>query len=383
MGFGNAMIRSMTLGTDNWSASGTKTFNFQNIPNVREGKFVNILGFEIIINASYTFASGNAPGIVAAMNGLLAGLVFRDNNMFRFNGSGNTLIAINALRSGGALNNILPPAQASTATTRYRLMLTGPSNMAGSPDDFTIPVGQLVNGNLQFTYGTLAAFGNNISAVTATYTVNVLYTLSQGTLVSPPQWTIEEFNIGQTYIAPNAAAYLFMALMKTDYSAFATGDVGNLNVDFGAGPIYQTFSAPKVTDLYNAQFAQNIGTGIMGEPYETTDTPFVVRNAATSIAAVTANLQPIVWTPPQGRITKVPVSQAATQIQTTGSLTSFKLITERIIPRTPTNIAADQIAARGTLPGSLLGSKVRTLSGKPFKGMNGMGPYMPLKVQIG
>lgn len=374
------------LPSQTFAAGGTSVQTLQVLPKQYLNNRLAHLS-AIVISGTLTPTYTTAPTTVGN-NNIATKFDFYDGSMYRFQGSLSYLRQMERLYGGGSRIPD-PDTDTASASARYvnRILHMGPPNMAGAPSDFLLPTGLLQNGTLTIGWGALTDISADTTAATGSLRlVAKLAMLDE--LRIPPAYQALNVPLGSTdnNIAARAL-YLGIALIKssgpTVLSTISAGDLGNITLDFGFGQVVPGINVKDLTNAYLDDFGRGDLVGVMGEPAGATDDngKNVNHGTPTALNATPADLQPVVWTPWAGRLSKAYVAETVARLRYDGSGTGYVALISRILAQESQTLGA--VGAKA-LAGTGLGMKgmaFRTLSKKPYSGP--LGPYFPYKVKVG
>lgn len=365
----------------NITASGTATITLNTIPKTAHGRILHLRRF--LFKAAFAPSFTTAPTIVGN-NNLVQQCDFFDGRMYRFQGGFNAMRARERIHQSCVK---VPEANISPTTgqTRYlrRSLYLGPTNMVNSNSDFLLPVGALENGTLQVTFCPLTSLSADTTAVTGT-----LYPYAECVELDeiriPPAIQFMAYTAGAPdyQIAGRAAFLNLFALNSGSYDAISAGDFGSFTVDLGQGDIIPTIPADVLTAAYQSDMNADETNTFQGEPVGATDSNArqMDHNSTTLLTPQASDLQPIIWTPVGGKITKAPLADANGRVRWNGTQSTAVLLAERILSQ-PRNVSGAIADAAFKAIGKGMGAvSVKTYSKETYDG-----PYlefMPIKVAV-
>lgn len=368
------------LPSQTYSAGSTTTQTLKELPKQYLGLIAHLVAvmFRVVFTPTYT----GAPG-VAGENGVFTGCDLWDGGQFRFQGGFNHMRAMERMHTGRIRNPDANDSIASASARTYtRVLRMGPPQFDGSPTDFVIPCGILETGELRFKHGALSDLQGTVSAATATVRVVAVLALMTEVRIPPMYQFINQSGIaGDMYIAGQSLYESIAFANSSTFNAFSSGGVGNVRLDFGLGEVVPNIKATDLVASFIDDFASG-ETGVAGDTENATDTSTraVNQGTPTALAAVAADLQPILWCPPGARITKLFEAQATARIRWDGSNTTPVLLIGRFLPQPPpvvTTLIGKALARLGATSKSL---KIKTLSKQDYNGKHTL--YMPWSVKI-
>jgi hypothetical protein len=374
------------LPSQTYAASGVATQPLRDLPKTMFGKLTHLHGIQYDVAFTPTWTTAG-PDLVGN-NNFLTQCDFYDGSTIRFQGGFNHLRAAERLESGKTRN---PDADTDTAsaTARYfrRVMHTGPIQFSNAPSDFVIPCGALENGELRFSFGSLANLagngGGSVSAATGTLKVTAQLILLDEIRI-PPCYTFTNYAANaQDFLMPGRALYAALALLNSSsFDAITAGDFGNIRLDMGQGDIIPSIPAQVLTAMAVDMFGAGEFSGFAGEPLAASDDNMKSVNHAspTAITAQPADLQPVLVSPPASRLTKLFLADSAARLRWDGSQTSAVVLAARILAQPPNVIGAMVGKALGRLNVKASTATIKSESGKGFLGS--YQEFMPWKVSV-
>lgn len=325
-----------------YAAGGQPVASFNDLPLELDGEIPHVAGILIDVEFSPTFTT--APTIYGA-NNLVSAIVVNDGVNPRLDVAGfNAMRSFDIFETGDVMT---PDPDLNGGTGNRirlsRLWLPGPANF--KQGDFMLPTPCIRNGELRMTWGALTG----VSADTTAITINRLSVIAL-LATRPGQMILPPFLERRTQLLTSSAqsiqgsgAYATIGLTKTNYAAFASGDLTSILVDTGRGvrggmaiPA-AAYDAVNQSILRAGQF-----TKVRGEfATATVDNEKTVNlSTPTAIVAADATHQSVYTTPKGGMITKVPVEGSNIKLSWPGTLTNVNAQYSRLVPQSPTAYAA-------------------------------------------
>jgi hypothetical protein len=289
-----------------FAAGGRASVPLRTLPPEIMGRVAHVIGysFECILAPAFT----TAPTVIG-QNAMVARLELFDGQQVRFSGGFNDLRMFERLECGGELTPE-SPTTGTTGQTRCweRTLFNGPPLLLGSPTDHAYPCASLENGELRFTFGALTDISADTTAATGTINVTAHLVLLDKIRV-PPYYERQVYTLsGSDQQFPSKALYAFVGLCNSSsYDAFTVGDLANITVDTGKGQVVPAVHAAVLWRKYNKDFGRGRVGGLVGDPRATTDVAprDINYGTPTALQAAVADQQPVIWMPPDGRITKI------------------------------------------------------------------------------
>lgn len=366
-----------------FTAGGQWTQPLQNLPKQLFGRLAHVAS--LIFSCSETLTFTTKPTIPGSNNIALKADVF-DGSILRFQGGFNTLRMKERLQSGGyRLAEV--EANGATGVVRWvqRVLHFGTPQSMGFPTDFLIPCGMLTSGEIRFGWGNLTDFSADTTVAAATVRVVAKLGLLDELRIPPAyQFQSQAFSASD-FIITGRGLYTEIGIYNTNFvTPFAAGDLGNVTLDAGYGFIVPTINARDLNISFNDDFNRGGVQANMGEPGSATDTANKMTNLLsggtnTAMTAQDFDLAPILWMPPDGRLSKCFWAESQLRLRWDGSKTSGTVGYGRILSQ-PAAIVAQNI--QKALAGTNLTAKSwapSTLSKKPYTGP--LLEFMPWKVK--
>lgn len=289
-----------------FAAGGRANVALRNLPAELLGRIAHVIGysFEVIMTPTFT-----AVPTLVGQNNIVARLELFDGQQVRFSGSFNDLRMFERLECGGEWT---PEAivNSGTGVPRYyeRTLMNGPPRLLGAPTDYAFPCASLENGELRFTFGALTDISADTTAMTGTINITAHIVLLDKLRIPPFYERVPYVLSGSDYQVPGKALYGFIGLCNsTSFDAFTAADLVNITVDTGKGQIIPAVHASSLWKKYNKEMDRGRVGGLVGDTRAATDNaPRDINYAGgTALIAATFDQQPLVWMPPDGRITKI------------------------------------------------------------------------------
>lgn len=367
--------------------AGSRTIQtLRDLPKTYLGRFCHLMAFTFssILTPTWTTAGPD----VAGHNNIFTAADFWDGSFMRFQGGFNHMRAKELLQTGRTRSPDADTDPASTQSRYYKRTLhAGPPQFAGSPTDYVIPTGLLENGELRFSHGALSDLAGNgggtISAATGTVRVTARLALLDELRIPPAyQWGYQALNAADVNISGQALYETVALLNSASFDAISAGDFGQFRLDLGQGDVVPTVKGYDLTACFVDDFAAGEIAAVQGEPEASNDdnSKSVNHASPTAIAATAATIQPVLWSPPESRLTKLFKAESVARLRWDGSQTSAVLLYGRVLPQPPNVVATAIAKATGRLALVAKGMKVKTLSKKDYDGP--YGDFMPWSVEL-
>jgi hypothetical protein len=338
--------------------------------------------FEATITPTFT----TAP-TVAGLNNVVRQVELYDGSYSRFNGAGFNAIRNKEIYETGLLIHPDPDTNSGSTNGFYleRTLTLGPPKFQGAPSDFAVPTGMLSNGEVRYTFGALVDISADATALTATI-IPVAWLLLLDEVRIPPAYEWVEYGFsGTDNSISGRGLYCFAGLLNSNsYDAISAGDFGAITVD-GVGYVaVPSIDAEVLGRAYRAQMFAGQFSPVQGEPRASTDDNGKAVNSGTPTALVapTAAIQPVLWSPEDARITKIPaLAESALRVRFNGTQTTNTILfVGRILEQTPTVVASNAAKALGALGLKHRGTKIKTLSKQPYTGPRP--EFMPYAIKV-
>ncbi len=358
--------RYFTLPTQTFAtASGDlgKRFSIplRGLPKHIDGRPLHLVA---IIFANSLTPTTTALPTVLQTNNLVTSLEFWDGEVSRFTGSFNHLRMFERLENGG-LRLPDPDADTASGTARHfrRIMYMGPPQGIGAPTDFSIPTALLENAEVRGQFATaLTDFASDCTDATGQVQA-IAVCIQRDEIGIPPvvQYGYKSLTASQEYLQGRALYHQIALLNSGSFDAITAGDFGNVSLDMGQGKVLTAIPAHALTAAYAADWGRGDFDSIQGEPAVAADTSAKRSNHA-SVAAVTdeaADLQPVIWMPNGGKITKLYGTGSTAEILWSGSQSTAVLLYGRLLEQ-----GQDKIKEKVAIVARQFGRGVKSLSPK-------------------
>lgn len=378
----NGQYIPYVLPSQTYVAGNTTTQTLRDLPKQYLGKLCHLMKFcfSVILTPTYT----TAPTIVGN-NNVMASCDWYDGSIIRFQGGFNHLRARERIQNGYLR---VPDASTATASTgsRYfrRTLHAGPPQFLGSPVDFVVPTGMLENGELRFKHGALTDISADTTAATGTIRI-VAWLLLADEIKLPPAYVFVNQTVNAAdFNLTGRALYESIALINsTSFDAFTAGNLGNIRVDLGQGDIIPSVKAADLTH----SFVDDFGRGDFAPQGDTeaandNGAARINRSAspATALTSSDKDLQPVLWSAPDSRITKLFLAESVARVRWDGAQTAAVALLGRILSQPSNVVAANAGKAVGRLNLTPSGLRIKTLKGGPWK--SDKGEFMPFKLTV-
>lgn len=372
------------LPTQTYAAGSRTNITLKELPKTLQGLHCHLAKIQFdVVSFTPTFAANDVPTVNAHQ---IFDIELNDGNgVTRFKGNLNALRAKERLQTG---RHRIPDADegATTAARHFsRVLHIGPPQMVNYPSDFVIHTGALENGQISINHSALAAIDADLSALTATLRVTAWLMLLPEIRVPPAYQFLQEDVAAKSHQMTGRCRYESIALLNSSsYDAISAGDFAGIRLDFGRGDVIPTIDAEALRVGFLDDFAAGEIGGVLGEPETATDDNSRQGNRAaasvTALVATAADLQPVFWTRPGGKLNKLFDAESVAKLTWNGSQSGATVLYGRFLAQPPAVVAAlaaKAVNAAGVRPGPL---SVKTLSKQPPKpGMNG--EFLPWKMK--
>jgi hypothetical protein len=369
-----------------WSAGTSGTQTLRDLPKQYLGRLCHLwkLTFGIVMTPTFT----TAPTTVGH-NNLFSTVDFWDGSIYRFQGGLNHMRAKERLSAGRVRIPDGDVAASGSARHFRRVLHVGPPHLAASPSDWIIPTGMLENGELRYKHGALTDISADTTANTATMRVAAALILMDEIRIPPAyQFTNQAVSAGDVGISGRALYESISIIRNSSFGNFAALDIQDVRVDLGSGDVVPTVRASDLQAAFQDDFnAGEIGPFQGDVEHATLDATGkqVVRTpigSANTLGAGAIDLQAVLWTPPDGRLSKMFLAESIVRMRWNGAANSTgpQVITGRILPQVPSvaaQLGAKALGRLGRSPKSVL---PKTLSKKGYAG-----PYLeffPWQVKV-
>jgi hypothetical protein len=374
------MKYAYTLPTQTYSASGSATQSLRDLPKQVLGRLAHVAKF--VFNATFTPTTTALPTTVGN-NALVQAVDFWDGEVMRFQGGFNHLRQKERMHSGGIRIPDADTDPASTVARYYRRTLhVGPPQFEGAPSDHVIPCGVLENGELRFRYGALTDLAADCTAATGSIRV-VAHLVLLDELRIPPRYTYGFQSLGAADVnLAGRALYESLAMLNSaSFDAITAGDFANIRLDLGQGDIVPTVKASDLTAAFQDDFARGHLNTVQGDPDAAgDDNGKMIGTTGLATLAVSVDLQPVLWSPPGARISKLFEAASVARLAWSGTQSTAVALVGKFLPQ-PETVVATQIAkALGRTGLSRQSMRPKTLSKQPYSGP--YLEYMPWQVKV-
>lgn len=308
-------------------------------------------------------------GIVAALDFIR---LRADNGRVMIDLQGEDIRALEAYEGGGLPYCPEPDGNSGSTNNFYfrRCISFAPAGFEGDPSDFALPLALLENAVLEIGYGALTDVSADTTAGTLRTLVH-LVVIGLDEVRVPPKVEKRTWNGAgnQLQIGDRALVTSLVMLDAATHAAISGGDFGALTLDDRRGNVYSGIDAETLGGLYHAMMGAGPLSLIQGEPRAATDDNAKVINEAspTALVAATASYNPVVFSPPGMRLSKVEVESPLT-LRWNGTQATAYFISTRILPRSEDEARelAQRVFRAAKLP--YKGGKVKTISKRPYVG---------------
>jgi hypothetical protein len=364
-----------------FTAGGNATVNLKDLPVARRGRIPHVKRF--IIEADLTPTYTTAPTTVGN-NAMVSRCDFWDGKINRLTGGFNLIRAHERMHTG-MVRIPDPDTNIASTSTRFlrRVLHVGPPQGIVGINDFMIATGALQSAELRLVFGALTDISADTTVATGTIRVFADLEIADEVRV-PPAYKVETVSMGQADQQIQGRSLLVAAWLhkNTSFGAFSSGDIGNVTLDLGLGPVIQAIRATALTAQYQDDFgAGELGT-FVGDFRGATDSNGRAINHASTTAITTQpqDLQPLYWLKPRGKLSKQEVAETAMRLSWDGSATSAVLAIARILPQSPT-VAASYAQNAFTAIGRRMGPvRIKTASKRDYQGPRA--DFMPWSVKV-
>lgn len=346
-----------------------RTLNLkEKLPPFLRKKVAHVVGFVAELDLDPTFTT--APTSVQLANSLRSLIMRGEEGRIVADATGPDLRALAAYENGGRLQEADPDTSSGSTNNFYsQLSLDmGPGQFDGNPSDFAFPCVLLDNAVLDVE----APSFTDISAdTTAGTVVQRIYAVCIGLdeLRIPPKVDVRSYSAAANVLELGERALITSMLMlnSSSHDAITAGDFGNITLADREGNVYAGIPAPLLGRVFNKHNGQGQFGLIAGEPRAATDDNVKVVNSGTPTALVgaTAAYQPVLWSAPGSRITKLEV-EGPLSVRWSGSQSTAYFVVRRILPRTQQEVTDMATLAFNKLGLAFGGGGIKTLSKKPF-----------------
>jgi hypothetical protein len=334
----------------------------------------------LVVETSTTPTFTTAPSVIGQANALRSVQIRGDGGRVMVDAQGPDLRALEAYENSGRLVAPDPDLNGGTGSTFYdvRCIDFGPGEFLGNPSDFAMPCVLLKTGVLEAEAPALTDISADTTACTVVQRVYALL-IGLDSVRIPPKVETRTYTVGgNTLELGERALYTSLFMLKSAaHAAIATGDFSALTLDDRNGNVFNNISTAILQRAFQVQMGVGQFSPIQGEPRAATDDNSKIVNGATPTALVSPSpaYQPVLWSAPASRITKVEV-EGPIKLRWTGSQASAYIALRRIMPRGEKEATDLAVIVFNELNLKFKGGKVKTLSKLPF-GRPDRIEYMP------
>ena len=364
-------------------ASGQTTVPLSDLPKAWNGRVAHLM--KLHFRTTYTPTTTALPDVVGN-NNVFKSCDIWDGSFARFVGGFNDLRTFDRMHHGAIA---IPDADTDTAsgTARYfhRVWHPGPPNFAGAPQDFAIPTGMLSNGEVRITTGALTDLAADCTAYTGTVVVVAELLLADEVRIPPAYQVLSQNVSGSDISIQGRALYEFLALYDSaTKGAWSAGDLGAITVEAGQGNIVNATAPEMLSSIFQAAWGRGEVGVFKGQPAAASDDNGKQVNHASPLALVASvnDLQPVLFTGPEHRISKLFLAESSLHLSwASASQSTAVAIFGRILPQPQSVMNANVGKALAKLEGRRpTGGGIKTLSKQPYKGP--YGEFMPWTVKV-
>lgn len=367
------------LAAVSYSANGRASVDLSVIPATMAGRAVSVAQITFDVTATPTLSSGTATA--AELQLAVRNMSIRDSIRAHFDGSFGSLRLSEAYERG-QLWSPEPDAAATTEAVNFQRVFTFGLIGFAKESDFFLAAAALGQGSsIEFSFGALTDVDAGCTALSMTIQPVAWLVLTDDVKISPVLERIERL-ITKDVPLTGEALYANVALADSiALGAITAGDFANFTISSAGVQTKQVSSSA----LKRAFFEQNRVGSISqfdGEPRAATDDN-QKQVVATALAAAPANLQPLIWSVPGQKISKLQyVGQNELAIGWSGSQgTAYGLIS-RILKRTKDHEEAYVATMQQKLGARLREFKIDTVSKAPYPGSGPRSRYLPIKCKF-
>ncbi len=315
----------------NFAAGGRSTVDLSPIPAQMGGRAVLVAAITFDVQATPTLSSGSATP--EELQGAVRNISIKDSVRTHFDGSFASLRLFEALERG-QLFAPEPDAALTGEAVNFQRTFSFPPPLMVKPSDFFLSAAVLGQGSaIDFSFGALTDVDANCTALTMVISPVAWLVLADDAKL-PPMLERKEQTITKDVAVGAEAAYLFVGLCKSNaFAAFSAGDLANLSIT-ASGIQTKQLHAAAFGRAYLEQMQVGAISQVQGEPRAATDDNGKIPNG-TALQAASAKLQPLIWTPKAGKITKTAfLGRNELTIGWTGTATNAYGLMTRILKRT-------------------------------------------------
>lgn len=381
-------VQPIDLQVPAWSSGQPFTVPLSSLPPVLNSGQNHLAYVDMHVAITPTLSSGTLTALEA--QNFINSLTFDDGlGLVRVNAlSGPVLRYFEALHNGGTLVTPDPDDAATTERMDFmRRIYLYPPAMRGDGHDNLFPVSALKAASISGLWGTTAAMDANITAATISVTMKAGCVAKYGELIVPPAYVQRVYAPGATdFPVPGVGLHAYLAIANSSsMDAITAGDFLNATLTGAPGVILNNQPLHNLSRMFAADYGRGPLKAFQGEPSAATDdAPKVVNGGTpTALAAAPAVLNPLIWIPPNGMVSKIAaVSNGSLLVHTSGTQAASFLLNGVFLNQEPAaqaRIVAAALAANGLR--QLSEGDVKTLSKRTYVGDRL--PYLPWRVKVG
>lgn len=386
MGAAASTLVPYQLPTQTWAAGSRTVQSLRDLPKQYLGKLAHLAKIVFSPTLSPTYAAAFVTTV--GHNNLFTSLDFYDGQYMRFQGGFNHLRAKERMHTGRIrLADATTAAGTTNARVFKRVLHMGPPQFSNSPADFVVPTGILENAELRIQHGALADLtGATVTACTGSMKVTAWLMLLDSVNLPPAyQYTNQATTAGDVQLSGRALYESIALVTDSTFAAWTAGQIGNVRLDLGAGDIIPSIRINDLAAAMHDDFNAGEVGAVAPEPEVTTyDTNYSIinrgANPATALATPANDLAPVLWSPQNQRITKMPKAESVARLKWDGSQGTGTVLVGRILPQPPSVLAANLGRAIGRLNLNSKIPKVKTASKETYVGP--LGEFMPWKASV-
>lgn len=292
------------LGDLVYSAGANFSINLKGkIQNQLRNKFPHLARLLFECDITPTLSSGSVTP--AQAQHLVESLRIRDNREVRHDGGFASLRLLEAMENAGRLRTADPDSLATTEQGSFvRVWEPWPGILEAGEQDGLDPVPLWEQGTIEGTFGTLAQISGTATACAGNVRVYAEIVYLDDLRLGVRSESLVQDLVGNAWERTDGGLYCTLGLANSSaIDAITNGDFNTVQITDQNG-IGQTLPTEVLQRAFEAQCRAGSLNAIAGDLRASTDDNNKVASG-TALAAAGQLLQPVIWCPPRGRMTKL------------------------------------------------------------------------------
>ena len=344
-----SQYKPIRLGKVSFVAGGSYTLKLDKLkPRLDNAGISHLRAIQFSCKATPTITGGGSESAVT-LNKAIKSLIITDGTSRKhFDGSFASLRAYEAYENGR-----LPYPEPDAAATGEQVNFVRAWDAALAtflkPHDFVLPAACWQDGTIEFGFAALADLDANLTALTLDVEV-IAWVFAQQDLIIGAQLERKEINVTSDVAVNQEALIPFFAVANSkDFDVFTAGDIGNMSISDEVSTAPEKIDRRVFEDGYHRDFKVGDFSQIHGDLRAATDDNPKVRNG-TALASAPSYLQPVIWSQPGSRLSKVVYSaRPGIILSVDGAQATFWGLFSRVLRRTVNDYAKYLAACRDKL----------------------------------